>query len=561
MRHYSPKFFAFLSVIVSIVNSLAFPMFGYIFSELLFVIMIGDRDPDFIEKARQYVLYFLYLALSMGTCGFLQKYLFFVTGENLTFDVRNKLFESLVHKQISWYDRKERAPGVISNILSEDISGLNGLTTETIATLFESFLSLVIGITVSAFFEWRMAIVCFLATPFVLLGGIIMARLGWNNRPGARNNDGNAKKKDPYQESNALLSDLILNYRTVISFGQENVNQIMDKYENLLEGPAKMRVRNAHIAGVAFGYSVCVRFIYIGIIFYIGSEFIKIYNLNSQDVYQSINILFTAALGAGFAMSQVPSATQAKESAKKIFSIIDEPSKLDSRERKQLRSVKEGKIEFKEVTFNYPTRKQKVLNKFCMDIKPGMKIGLVGHSGCGKSTITNLILRYYDLQHGQILVDGLPISDYDVKELREQIGFVMQEPVLFNASIKENILFGKLDSSDAKVRQMAEMANALQFIESNFEELTQAEQLDIVRKEIRDKAQSLRLSQLLELSRLADLQALMIVKSTLENSDDKFQRRLAKDQGFFIEIVRNELCDKDVRGMKWDDLIVRTEWK
>ena len=84
-------------------------------------------------------------------------------------------------------------------------------------------------------------------------------------------------------------------------------------------------------------------------------------------------------------------------------------------------------------------------------IPAGTKVGLVGHSGCGKSTITNLLLRFYDYQHGEILIDGVPLHEYDVAELRKQIGYVMQEPVLFNSSIKENILFGKLDASNSKV--------------------------------------------------------------------------------------------------------------
>ena len=144
-----------------------------------------------------------------------------------------------------------------------------------------------------------------------------------------------------------------------------------------------------------------------------------------------------------------------------------------------------GEIEFKNVTFNYPTRKHKVLNNFSIKIPAGKKIGLVGHSGCGKSTITNLLLRFYDIQEGDILIDGKKLQDYDVASLRKQIGFVMQEPLLFNQTIKENILFGKEDSTDAKVYQIAEAANALQFIESNFEELTPEEQLDNIRKDIR----------------------------------------------------------------------------
>ena len=105
--------------------------------------------------------------------------MFSITGENLTYDVRCRLYRSLIYKQVSWYDRKEKAPGILTNILSEDIASLNGLTTETLATIIESVIALVAGIVLSAFFQWRMAIICILATPFVMLGGIMMARLGW----------------------------------------------------------------------------------------------------------------------------------------------------------------------------------------------------------------------------------------------------------------------------------------------------------------------------------------------------------------------------------------------
>lgn len=109
-----------------------------------------------------------------------------------------------------------------------------------------------------------------------------------------------------------------------MSFGDENIDTIMTKYERLLDGPAANKIKNAHIAGVAFGYSICIRFIYVGIVFYIGAEFAEIYKLNFQYVFQSIYIIFTSAMGAGFAMSSVPSASQAKDSAQKIFKIIDE---------------------------------------------------------------------------------------------------------------------------------------------------------------------------------------------------------------------------------------------
>jgi ABC-type multidrug transport system fused ATPase/permease subunit len=102
----------------------------------------------------------------------------------LTFTVRSLLYKSLVYKQISWFDRKDKAPGILSNILSEDITNLNGLTTETLGTVLESSVALIAGITLSSFFEWRMTLVCLAAVPFVMLGGVVMSRLGWKGGPG-----------------------------------------------------------------------------------------------------------------------------------------------------------------------------------------------------------------------------------------------------------------------------------------------------------------------------------------------------------------------------------------
>lgn len=106
-----------------------------------------------------------------------------------------------------------------------------------------------------------------------------------------------------------------------------------------------------------------------------------------------------------------------------------------------------------------------------MKIEANKKIALVGYSGCGKSTIANLLLRFYDIQSGSLVIDGIDIRNYNVKLLRKQIGIVMQEPLLFNVSIRENILYGNENASDRRVWECAEMANAISFIESNIEDL------------------------------------------------------------------------------------------
>jgi ABC-type multidrug transport system fused ATPase/permease subunit len=207
------------------------------------------------------------------------------------------------------------------------------------------------------------------------------------------------------------LSDVILNYKTVISFGEKNINSVIMKYEQLLDEPASKRIRTSHIAGFFFGYSQAARMVFVGVVFYLGTLAVRKMGQKSDDVFISIWILFSCAMGAGSSMSNVPSVNKAKQSAGKIFEITDERSTLDVRSATdtQIKEVKEGKIEFKNVDFKYPSRTTKIFNEFNMEIPANYKIALVGHSGCGKSTITNLLLRFYHTQGGEILIDGEPI--------------------------------------------------------------------------------------------------------------------------------------------------------
>ena len=126
-----------------------------------------------------------------------------------------------------------------------------------------------------------------------------------------------------------------------------------------------------------------------------------------------------------------------------------------------------GEIEFKDVWFRYPTRKEDwVLKGLNLKVNQNETIALVGESGCGKSTIVSLILRFYDVDRGEILVDGINIKSYNLTELRKAMGLVMQEPTLFNYSILENILYGKSDARNSEILEAAGIANANEFIQS-----------------------------------------------------------------------------------------------
>jgi len=414
----------FIGVAVSLICSLGWPFYGLIYSKILFI-MMQFQNPKYLTFSEDRALWcgmFLLLVLCLFVFFFIQKYIFYYAGENLTFDIRNLLYRGIIFKDLSWFDSKDRAPGILSNILTEDISTLNGMTTEHLGILIEAYGGLVIGCIIALFYTWKMGLVTMAFAPFISLGGVLMARIAWKVKAGKSMSGAHENKdmrQDPYQMSNALLSDILMNYRTVIGFGEKNIDHLLSRFDALLEEPALKGIKDGHYAGFFFGYSQCIRFVFVGIIFYIAAIFVKDYNDKPDDTYIGLYTLFLAALGTGISLSSAPTIGKAKAAAKIIFDIIDEPSKIDTRSEEGLKEIKNGEIEFVNAEFKYPSRNQKVMDSMNLKIPATMKIALVGHSGCGKSTMANLLLRLYDLTGGKLLIDGVDIREYNVRELRK----------------------------------------------------------------------------------------------------------------------------------------------
>lgn len=164
---------------------------------------------------------------------------------------------------------------------------------------------------------------------------------------------------------------------------------------------------------------------------------------------------------------------KAKKAGLTVFTFIDLPSKINAVDIKpEALSIEpakfRGEIQLKNVWFRYPTRKNEwVFKGLNMIIHPNESLAVVGESGSGKSTLVNLILRFYDPDHGEVLIDGVNVKNYNLKELRQRMGLVMQEPTLFNCTIKENILYGKLLAKETEIFEAAKIANALEFIQNN----------------------------------------------------------------------------------------------
>ena len=246
----------------------------------------------------------------------------------------------------------------------------------------------------------------------------------------------------------------------------------MKYYTAKLSTPFKSGVKRANISGLLFGYQQFAQWLVYGLSFFLAAVFLENGLLEDPEhMFKAIYCLLFGAYGAGQAQSFAPDIVKGISSSHRVFAVLDEPSTVDplDPQGQALPGRAQGRIEFKNVWFKYPTRSEWVFKGVSFLIEPGQTVALVGQSGCGKSTVIQLIQRFYEIQRGAILLDGVDIRDYNLKSLREQMALVQQEPVLFDATIAENIAYGRPSATREEVVQAADRANASEFIQSGAE--------------------------------------------------------------------------------------------
>ena len=210
---------------------------------------------------------------------------------------------------------------------------------------------------------------------------------------------------------------------------------------------SELRQSRSYFGGFSMGGSNAVMFSSYALLFWFGSTLILSGDITFVDLMTAMLALMLGALGLGQAMNDLTDTQEGLEATKRIYTVVDE-SRASPIDGLSLEGVKptekaRGRIELKDVTFAYPTRPDiDVCSGYNLTVEPGELVALVGASGSGKSTIMSLLLRFYDPREGQVLLDGVDIKSLNVRWLRSQIGYVGQEPVLFQGTIAENICYG-----------------------------------------------------------------------------------------------------------------------
>ncbi|XP_064456498.1 phosphatidylcholine translocator ABCB4-like [Ornithodoros turicata] len=385
-----------------------------------------------------------------------------VSATKQCFRVRQNLMRTVLHQDMEWFDGHLVARG-FAKILTQDLELLHGGLGENLG-LFFLFASTSVAATVSAFWHgWELTLVLL---ALVLLLAIINTAIGKLHRRCQM------KEAWAFRNADAVVESTLRSIKTIIAYGgqQKEVNRYDDRLKEV-----EMSATRRGIAEGATTSLIWV-FIYAGyaLNFWYGvwlliQDMKRPSDERSYDAGIVVTVFFSvlaAALSLRQALSCWEILATAKCTAGRVFNVLQLKSQIDSSSSEGLKPDKiEGSIHFKSVNFSYPSRSTShALRNFSLNVSPGQCVALVGDAGCGKSTVLNLIERFYDVTDGEVLVDDRDIKWYNVGWLRGQLGVVSQEPVMFHATVAENIRYGLASATHADIQEAAIMANAHDFV-------------------------------------------------------------------------------------------------
>lgn len=425
---------------------LAFPYFA---GKLLDV---AQGKTNFIlTSINQIALALISILIIQGIFSFIRVYTFTYVSERTVADLREHIYAKIVWLPLSFYDSR-RVGELISRITS-DVGTLYDTFTFTLAELLRQILILSIGIPVIFFLYPKLTIFMLLTFPILVLAALFFGKF--------------IRKlskitQDQLATSNVIVEETLQSIAVVKSFTNELLEVI--RYKKSLNEVVKTAIHASRYRGVFISFTIVALFGGIVAVSWYGAYLVQTKEAEVGELFSFV--IYTAFIGGSIAglgdiYSQLQRSIGASERILEILNQSDEQTESSG-------SVKlAGDIEFKNVSFSYPTRQDvEVLRDISFKIRPGEKIALVGPSGSGKSTIINLLMRFYPVSAGEILVDQNNNQAYNLSDYRKNIGIVPQEVILFGGSIRENIAYGRPGASHEEIKEAAKKANALEFIES-----------------------------------------------------------------------------------------------
>jgi len=372
--------------------------------------------------------------------------------ENTLANLRLALYSNLVKLPMTFFSQKR--VGELNSRISSDITQIQDTLTSTIAEFLRQFILIIGGVALLANESFKLTLLMLSVVPLVAVAAVIFGRFIRKY---------SKKVQDQVAESQVIVEETMQGISIVKAFANEWYE--IARYNGKIKEIVKIAIKGGKYRGYFASFIIFCLFGAIVAVVWFG---VRLSISGEMSVGQLISfVLYSTFVGASFGgiaelYAQIQKAVGATE---RVFELLEEiPEDIKDTLSNSNEKIK-GNVSFKNVAFSYPSRSEiQVLKEVSFNADFGNKIAIVGPSGAGKSTIASLLLRFYDINGGEISIDGKNIYDYDLETLRGNMSIVPQDVILFGGTIRENIVYGKPNATEDEIIKAAKQANAYQFI-------------------------------------------------------------------------------------------------
>ena len=409
--------------------------------------VLADKNADMLNIIAAGIIIIFFIR---GVCFYGQNYLMSYVGERVIIDIRSAVYEKLQRLSVSFYDKNKT--GTIMSYVTNDVSALQAAMVQNTIDMITEGSVLIGSITAMVYLDWKLTLFTFCTFPFVLW---LMDFFGKRIRKSGR------RIQECTADITSILQETVSSARVIKSFVREDYE--IERFCNQNFANFRANMKNAQLMALLTPVIEFVAALGVTAIIWYGGHGVIDGDLTAGSLVAFLVYAVNISNPVKRLTRVIGSIQRALAAAQRVFDILDMKEEIAEVSGAKVLPQIEGAVEFKNVSFAY-SKGEQVLQDVSFKAEPGEVVAIVGPSGAGKSTIANLLPRFYDTTAGSISIDGNNISEVTLASLREQVGIVPQETVLFNGTLYDNILYGRLEATREEVEAAAKAANAHNFI-------------------------------------------------------------------------------------------------